>query len=70
MVRVNVARVAELLRELADELESEPAVDAEAPAKKLARPRQARPFPRPLNDVCETDKMKAQQMLRRRGMSG
>jgi hypothetical protein len=65
---VNAKRVAELLRELADELD-EPA-DAERPKPPVKAKPRARPFPAPLNPVSDTDKMRAQQMLRRRGMSG
>lgn len=68
---MNAARVADLLRQLADELEGKDEVSGESrPSPPLKRRPQARPFPRPLNEVSETDRMRARQMLRRRGISG
>jgi hypothetical protein len=66
---MNVARVAELLRALADELESDGEPHAE-PRPVLEPPRRAvaRTFPRPLQEVSETDRMRAMKMLRKRGM--
>lgn len=68
---MNTARIAELLRELADALEEAPAQnDVEEVRKpKLAKARQrARPFPAPLNPVSDIDRARAVQMLRRRGI--
>jgi hypothetical protein len=62
---MNTARIAELLRQLADELDGDTDVEPRPPAKARPRPRA---FPAPLNPVSETDRMAAQRMLRRRGI--
>lgn len=65
---MNWTRVAELLRQIADELDGEQ-IEQPKPIVK-AKPRsRARTYPAPLNPVSETDKMRARQMLRRRGIT-
>ncbi len=64
---MNARRVAELLRELADELD-EPA--SETPPVEDERPRRrVRSHPAPLHPPNDLDVERARKMLRRRGMS-
>jgi hypothetical protein len=74
---MNPARVAELLREqariateLAEEFES--TIHGDAPPPPKSRPKRRAPaFPAPVGDVSrisDTDRARAQQQLRRRGI--
>lgn len=69
---MNVARVAALLRKLADELEAEDYGDApsEAPSSPVSRPKRkgVKSFPAPLHPPSDVDRMRAKKMLRRRGI--
>lgn len=70
--RARAARaLADVDERIADALEGEePANDAEpqkAPAAPKSKPKERRP-PAPLHPVSDTDRIRARQMLRRRGM--
>ena len=66
------AKMHEALDEMLDALEvgherDEASNENASPAPRRRVPR---PFPQPLNPVSDTDRMRARQMLRRRGIVG
>lgn len=63
------AKMHEALDELFDALEGDDAATDPPSPTERKRKRAVRSFPRPLSPVSETDRMRARQMLRRRGIS-
>lgn len=63
---MNAARVAALLRELADELERDEAQPAPQPARRAPPPRRPRPVPE--MQIDEVTRAKARRVLRRAGV--
>lgn len=65
------AKMHEALDEFFDALEGhEEAANDERPTAPSPRRKVPRPYPQPLNPVSDTDRMRARQMLRRRGIVG